>query len=38
VTAPFFDGTALPMLAAIAVCGTMALALSRLVRGQAAVA
>ena len=38
VTAPFFDGTALPMLAAIAVCGTIAFALSRLVRGQAALA
>ncbi|MDR7124979.1 multidrug effflux MFS transporter [Pseudotabrizicola sp. 4114] len=38
VTAPFFDGTALPMLAAIAICGAIALALSRLVRTQAAVA
>ena len=38
VSAPFFDGTALPMLAAIAICGVIALALSRLVRGQAAVA
>ncbi|NEX45390.1 multidrug effflux MFS transporter [Pseudotabrizicola algicola] len=38
VTAPFFDGTALPMLAAIAVCGTLALLLSRLVRVQAAAA
>ncbi|MDP2079834.1 MAG: multidrug effflux MFS transporter [Pseudotabrizicola sp.] len=37
LTAPFFDGTALPMLAAIAVCGTIALALSRGVRVQAAV-
>ncbi|PJF10565.1 multidrug effflux MFS transporter [Pseudorhodobacter sp. MZDSW-24AT] len=36
LTAPFFDGTALPMLAAIAVCGIIALALSRFVRGQAA--
>lgn len=34
--APFFDGTALPMLAAIALCGVLALALSRMVRGQAA--
>lgn len=38
VTAPFFDGTALPMLLAIAVCGVVALALSRFVRPQAAVA
>ena len=36
LTAPLFDGTALPMLAAIAVCGIIALALSRFVRGQAA--
>ena len=28
-TGPFFDGSALPMLAAIAVCGVMALILSR---------
>ncbi|MBI1218729.1 MAG: Bcr/CflA family efflux MFS transporter [Rhodobacteraceae bacterium] len=32
LTAPFFDGTALPMLAAIAVCGVLAFALSRLAR------
>ena len=38
VTAPFFDGTALPMLGAIAVCGAMALVLSRLVQSQPAVA
>lgn len=38
VTAPFFDGTALPMLVAIAICGTIALALSRLMTPQAAVA
>ena len=38
VTAPFFDGTALPMLLAIAVCGAIALALSRRVIPQAAVA
>jgi len=37
-TAPFFDGTALPMLGAIALCGVIALALSRLMRGQAAAA
>jgi MFS transporter, DHA1 family, multidrug resistance protein len=36
---PFFDGTATPMLGAIAVCGVIAFALSRLVRSrQAAVA
>jgi MFS transporter, DHA1 family, multidrug resistance protein len=35
-TAPFFDGTALPMLGAIALCGALAFALSRLVRVQAA--
>ena len=29
-TGPFFDGTALPMLAAIALCGVLALLLSRL--------
>lgn len=29
-TGPFFDGTALPMLAAIALCGLLALLLSRL--------
>ncbi|WP_434621120.1 multidrug effflux MFS transporter [Tabrizicola sp. M-4] len=36
-TGPFFDGTALPMLAAIALCGVLALLLSRLAlaRGQA---
>lgn len=33
---PFFDGTALPMLAAIAVCGGLALALSRVPRSAAA--
>ncbi|WP_103333736.1 multidrug effflux MFS transporter [Pseudotabrizicola formosa] len=38
VSAPFFDGTALPMLLAIALCGAIALALSRFVRVQAAVA
>jgi DHA1 family bicyclomycin/chloramphenicol resistance-like MFS transporter len=36
---PFFDGTATPMLGAIAVCGVIAFALSRLVsRRQAAAA
>ena len=29
---PFFDGTVLPMLAAIALCGVLAFALSRMVR------
>ena len=29
--APFFDGTVLPMLAAIALCGVLALGLSRVV-------
>ncbi|MFN4155221.1 MAG: multidrug effflux MFS transporter [Paracoccaceae bacterium] len=38
LTAPFFDGTALPMLAAIAVCGALALALSRVIRIQAVTA
>lgn len=33
LSGPFFDGTALPMLAAIAVCGIVALALSRVARG-----
>jgi DHA1 family bicyclomycin/chloramphenicol resistance-like MFS transporter len=32
-TGPFFDGTALPMLAAIALCGVLALALSRVALG-----
>lgn len=32
-TGPFFDGTVVPMLAAIAVCGGMALILSRLALG-----
>ena len=32
LTAPFFDGTALPMLAAIALCGVLAFGLSRLAR------
>jgi MFS transporter, DHA1 family, multidrug resistance protein len=35
---PFFDGTATPMLAAIAVCGVLAFALSRLIPGRVAVA
>jgi DHA1 family bicyclomycin/chloramphenicol resistance-like MFS transporter len=30
---PFFDGTPLPMLGAIAVCGVAAFALSRVVKG-----
>lgn len=32
LSGPFFDGTALPMLATIAVCGTLALVLSRVPR------
>ncbi|MCZ8152487.1 MAG: multidrug effflux MFS transporter [Rhodobacteraceae bacterium] len=32
-TGPFFDGTALPMLAAIALCGVLALILSRVALG-----
>ena len=35
---PFFDGTATPMLAAIALCGVLVLALSRLVRSRQAAA
>ena len=36
LTGPFFDGTVVPMLAAIAICGVLAFTLSRLVpRGQA---
>ncbi len=35
---PFFDGTATPMLAVIALCGVAAFALARLVPAQAAVA
>ena len=35
---PFFDGTATPMLGAIALCGVLALALSRLVRSRQAAA
>lgn len=35
---PFFDGTAVPMLGAIAVCGVLVLALSRLVRSRQAAA
>jgi DHA1 family bicyclomycin/chloramphenicol resistance-like MFS transporter len=35
---PFFDGTALPMLAAIAACGVVALALALLVPGRKAAA
>ena len=37
-TAPVFDGTATPMLAAIAACGVASFALARLVTPQAAVA
>ena len=33
---PFLDGTVVPMLAAIALCGTLALGLSRLIPHQAA--
>ena len=36
--APFFDGTATPMLLTIALCGVLAFALSRMVGDQAAVA
>jgi DHA1 family bicyclomycin/chloramphenicol resistance-like MFS transporter len=37
LTGPFFDGTVVPMLAAIALCGVLAFSLSRLVpRHQAA--
>lgn len=35
---PFFDGTATPMLGAIAVCGVLVLALSRVVRSRQAAA
>lgn len=35
---PFFDGTATPMLGAIALCGVLVLALSRLVRARQAAA
>ncbi len=35
---PFFDGTAVPMLGAIAVCGVLVLALSRVVRSRQAAA
>ena len=35
---PFFDGTAVPMLGAIAACGVLVLALSRLVRSRQAAA
>ncbi len=35
---PFLDGTVLPMLAAIAVCGLIALVLSRMIPRQAALA
>ena len=35
---PFFDGTATPMLGAIALCGVLVLALSRLVRSRQAAA
>jgi len=38
LTGPFFDGTVTPMLAAIAICGLVAFALSRLVLGRQAVA
>lgn len=38
LTGPFFDGTVVPMLAAIALCGLAALILSRLVLGKRAVA
>jgi DHA1 family bicyclomycin/chloramphenicol resistance-like MFS transporter len=33
LSGPFFDGTALPMLVAIAVCGGVAFVLSRMARG-----
>jgi DHA1 family bicyclomycin/chloramphenicol resistance-like MFS transporter len=35
---PFFDGTAVPMLGAIALCGVLVLGLSRLVRSRQAAA
>ena len=35
---PFFDGTAVPMLGAIALCGVLVLALSRVVRSRQAAA
>jgi MFS transporter, DHA1 family, multidrug resistance protein len=35
---PFLDGTAVPMLGAIALCGALALALSRMIPRQAALA
>ena len=34
---PFFDGTVVPMLAAIAICGVLAFILSRVVSGTVAV-
>jgi MFS transporter, DHA1 family, multidrug resistance protein len=34
---PFFDGTAMPMLAAIAICGVLAFALSRMIPQRAEV-
>lgn len=37
-TGPFMDGTVVPMLGAIAMCGAIALVLSRLIPRQAAVA
>ena len=38
LSGPFFDGTVVPMLAAIAICGVIAFALSRLVLGRQPVA
>ena len=38
VAAPFFDGTALPMLITIALCGVLAFALSRLIAAPQAAA
>ncbi len=38
LTGPFFDGTVVPMLAAIALCGVIAFALSRLVLRRQALA
>lgn len=35
LASPFFDGTALPMIAAIAVCGSIAFLLSRIILRQA---
>lgn len=35
LSAPFFDGTATPMIAAIALCGVLALVMSRLALGRA---